>query len=106
MITRASRFLLPTLKDDPADAEAVSHRLLVRAGYVRQVGSGLYTFLPLGWKVMQRIAAILREEMDALGMEVSMPVLNPAELWRETHDTTSTTCSGWRTRPASSTCWR
>ena len=84
MITRASRFLLPTLKDDPADAEAVSHRLLVRAGYVRQVGSGLYTFLPLGWKVMQRIAAILREEMDTLAMEVSMPVLNPAELWRET----------------------
>ena len=56
----------------------------MRAGYVRQVGSGLYTFLPLGWKVMQRIAAILREEMDALAMEVSMPVLNPAELWRET----------------------
>ena len=84
MITRASRFLLPTLKDDPADAEAVSHRLLVRAGYVRQVGSGLYTFLPLGWRVMQRIAAILREEMDTLAMEVSMPVLNPAELWRET----------------------
>jgi prolyl-tRNA synthetase len=84
MITRASRYLLPTLKDDPADAEAVSHRLLVRAGYVRQVGSGLYAFLPLGWKVMQRIAAILREEMDTLGMEVSMPVLNPAELWRET----------------------
>jgi prolyl-tRNA synthetase len=84
MITRASRYLLPTLKDDPADAEAVSHRLLVRAGYVRQVGSGLYAFLPLGWKVMQRIAAILREEMDTLAMEVSMPVLNPAELWRET----------------------
>ena len=84
MITRASRYLLPTLKDDPADAEAVSHRLLVRAGYVRQVGSGLYSFLPLGWKVMQRIAAILREEMDTLAMEVSMPVLNPAELWRET----------------------
>jgi prolyl-tRNA synthetase len=84
MITRASQYLLPTLKDDPADAEAISHRLLVRAGYVRQVGSGLYAFLPLGWKVMQRIAAILREEMDTLGMEVSMPVLNPAELWRET----------------------
>ena len=84
MITRASRYLLPTLKDDPADAEAVSHRLLVRAGYVRQVGSGLYSFLPLGWKVMQRIAAILREEMDTLAMEVSMPVLNPAELWKQT----------------------
>ncbi len=85
MITRASRYLLPTLKDDPADAEAISHRLLVRAGYVRQVGSGLYAFLPLGWKVMQRIAAILREEMETIAMEVSMPVLNPAELWRETN---------------------
>ncbi len=84
MITRASQYLLPTLKDDPADAEAISHRLLVRGGYVRQIGSGLYAFLPLGQKVIQRIAGILREEMDTLAMEVSMPIMNPAELWRQT----------------------
>ena len=81
---RASSYLLPTLKDDPADAEAISHRLLVRGGFVRQVGSGLYTYLPLGWRVMQRIAAMLREEMDTIAMEVSMPVLQPASLWQET----------------------
>jgi prolyl-tRNA synthetase len=81
---RASGYLLPTLKDDPADAEAPSHRLLVRAGFVRQVGSGLYTYLPLGWRVMQRIAAIIRSEMDTIAMEVSMPVLQPATLWEQT----------------------
>ena len=84
MAIRASSYLLPTLKDDPADADAVSHRLLVRAGFVRQLGSGLYTYLPLGWRVMQRIAGILRQEMDTIGMEVSMPVLQPASLWQET----------------------
>jgi prolyl-tRNA synthetase len=84
MGTRASRYLLPTLKDDPADAEAISHRLLIRGGFVRQLGAGLYTYLPLGWRVMQRIASVIREEMDAIGMEVSMPVLQPASLWQET----------------------
>jgi len=84
MAVRASRYLLPTLKDDPADAEAASHRLLVRAGFVRQVGAGLYTYLPLGWRVMLRIAGILRQEMDAIAMEVSMPVLQPAALWEQT----------------------
>ncbi len=74
---RASRYLIPTLKDDPADAEAVSHRLLVRGGFVRQVGSGLYTYLPLGWRVMQRIREIIRQEMDTIGLEWSMPVLQP-----------------------------
>ena len=81
---RASRYLLPTLKDDPADAEAISHKLLVRGGFVRQVGAGLYTYLPLGWRVMQRIAAILREEMSTIAMEMSMPVLQPASLWEQT----------------------
>ncbi len=84
MTVRASRYLLPTLKDDPADAEAVSHRLLVRGGFVRQVGAGLYTYLPLGWRVLQRVTAIVREEMDAIALEMSMPVLNPAELWQAT----------------------
>jgi prolyl-tRNA synthetase len=81
---RASRLLIPTLKDDPADAEAISHRLLVRGGFVRQVGSGLYTFLPLGWRVMRNIDRIIREEMDTIGQDMLMPVLNPAELWKRT----------------------
>jgi prolyl-tRNA synthetase len=81
---RASRFLIPTLKDDPADAEAISHRLLVRGGFVRQVGAGLYTFLPLGWRVMRRVDRIIREEMDTIGQDMLMPVLNPAELWQRT----------------------
>jgi prolyl-tRNA synthetase len=80
-----SKLFIPTLRDDPSDAEAISHKLLTRAGYVRQLASGLYIFLPLGWKVMQRTRAILKEEMDAIGaQEVSMPVLHPAEIWQET----------------------
>jgi prolyl-tRNA synthetase len=81
---RASRLLIPTLKDEPADAEAISHKLLVRGGFVRQVASGLYSYLPLGWRVMRRIDAIIREEMDTIGQEMLMPVLNPAELWERT----------------------
>ena len=80
----ASRFLIPTLKDDPADAEAISHRLLVRGGYVRQLGSGLYTYLPLGWKVLRNTMQVIREEMDTIGLEMLMPVLQPAELWEAT----------------------
>ena len=79
---RASRCLIPTLKDDPADAEAVSHRLLVRGGFVRRVAAGLYTYLPLGWRVMQNLDRIIREEMDTIGQAMLMPVLNPAELWQ------------------------
>ncbi|HYW29233.1 MAG TPA: proline--tRNA ligase [Gaiellales bacterium] len=81
---RASRLLIPTLKDDPADAEAISHKLLVRGGFVRQVASGLYSYLPLGWRVMRRIDRIIREEMDTIGQDMLMPVLNPAELWERT----------------------
>jgi prolyl-tRNA synthetase len=80
----ASKFLIPTLKDDPADAEAISHRLLVRGGFVRQVGSGLYTYLPLGWRVLRNAMEIIREEMDTIGLEMLMPVLQPAELWQTT----------------------
>jgi len=80
----ASRYLIPTLKDDPADAEAISHKLLVRGGFVRQVGAGLYTYLPLGWKVLQNAMGIIREEMDTIGLEMLMPVLQPAELWEAT----------------------
>jgi prolyl-tRNA synthetase len=82
-MTRLSGYLLPTEKQAPADAEALSHKLLVRAGMVRQVGSGLWTWLPAGWRVHQKIVQIIREEMDAIGgQELLMPVLQPAELWQ------------------------
>ena len=82
---RFSNMFIPTLRDVPADAEAVSHILMLRAGYVRQLASGLYIYLPLGWRVMNRINKIIREEMDAIGaQEISMPVLHPAEVWQQT----------------------
>src|SRR3954470_5348784 len=85
MIVRASQLFLPTLRDDPADAEAVSHKLLVRGGYIRQLGAGLWTFLPLGWRVHRKVEQIIREEMDAIGsQEMLAPVLTPAELWQKT----------------------
>src|SRR5207302_5270523 len=85
MIARASQLFLPTLRDDPADAEAASHRLLVRGGYIRQVSAGVWTFLPLGWRVHEKIVQIIREEMNAIGgQEMLMPVLTPAELWERT----------------------
>ena len=82
MIVRASQLFLPTLRDDPADAEAASHKLLVRGGYIRQVSAGLWTYLPLGWRVHRKVEQIIREEMDAIGdQEMYAPVLTPAELW-------------------------
>ena len=85
MIALASRLFLPTLRDAPADAEAVSHKLLVRGAFIRQVTAGVWTFLPLGWRVHQKIVGIIREEMDAIGgQEMLMPVLTPIELWQHT----------------------
>ena len=85
MIARQSRLFIPTLREAPADAEAVSHRLLVRGGYIRQVAAGVWTFLPLGWRVHQKVVQIIREEMDAVGgQEMLMPVLTPVELWQHT----------------------
>jgi prolyl-tRNA synthetase len=85
MVARQSQLFIPTLRDDPADAEAVSHKLLVRGGYIRQLSAGVWTFLPLGWRVHQKIVQIIREEMDAIGgQEMLMPVLTPAELWEKT----------------------
>src|SRR5205085_10258238 len=85
MISRATQLFLPTLRDDPADAEAVSHKLLVRGGFIRQVAGGLWTFMPLGWRVHRKIEQIIREELDAFGaQEVLAPVLTPAELWEAT----------------------
>jgi prolyl-tRNA synthetase len=81
---RASHLLLPTVKEDPAGAEAISHKLMVRAGLVRQLGAGIYVYLPAGWRVMQKIAAIIRDEMNAIGcQEMLMPVINPAEIWQQ-----------------------
>jgi prolyl-tRNA synthetase len=81
---RLSRLFFTTFRDDPADAEMVSHKLLVRAGYVRQLGSGIYSLLPLGFAVTQRVEQVIREEMNAIGgQEMEMPVVHPAELWKE-----------------------
>jgi prolyl-tRNA synthetase len=80
---RLSKLLLPTERQPPADAEAVSHKLMVRAGLVRQLGSGLWTWLPAGWRVHEKIVQIVREEIDAIGgQEMLMPVLNPADIWQ------------------------
>jgi prolyl-tRNA synthetase len=82
---RYSRLFIPTLKEAPAEAEAASHKLMVRAGYVRQLAAGLYIYLPLGIRVMEKINRVIREEMNAIGgQEVTMPVLNPAEVWQQT----------------------
>ena len=82
---RLSELFLPTLREAPREAEAASHRLLLRAGMIRQVAAGLYTFLPAGWRVHERIVRIVREEMNAIGaQEMLMPLLTPAELWEET----------------------
>ena len=85
MIVRASKLFLPTLREDPADADAVSHRLLVRGGFIRQLSAGLWTFMPLGWRVHRKVEQIIREELDAFGaQEILCPVLTPAELWEAT----------------------
>src|SRR3954454_5645345 len=82
-MTRLSSYLLPTVKEAPADAEAVSHRLMVRAGLIRQLGAGMWTWLPAGWRSPRRAEQIVREEIDAIGgQEMLLPVLQPAELWQ------------------------
>jgi len=84
-VTRLSNYLLPTEKLAPGDAEAISHKMMVRAGLVRQVGAGLWTWLPAGWRSHTRVVQIIREEMDRIGsLELLMPVLQPAETWRRT----------------------
>ena len=107
-MSRLSTYFLPTLREDPADAESASHRLMVRAGLVRQLGAGLWTWLPAGYRVIKRVEAIIREEIDAIGgQEMLMPVLQPAEPWRKTGPLRrSTSCSSSRTARAPSTCSR
>src|ERR687889_648591 len=81
---RWSHYFIPTLREAPADAEVVSHRLLLRAGFIRQLGSGIYSLLPLGWRSAQRAMKVVREEMDAVGgQEFFLPALHPAEVWKE-----------------------
>ena len=81
---RASQMLLPTVKEDPAGAEAVSHKLMIRAGLVRQLAAGVFVWLPIGQRVLDRITAIIREEMNGIGgQEITMPVIHPAELWKQ-----------------------
>jgi prolyl-tRNA synthetase len=84
-MTRLSQAFIPTLKDPPSDAEAISHQLMVRAGLIRQLGAGLWTYLPAGWRVQRKVEGILREEMEGIGaQEMLMPVLQPAEAWKKT----------------------
>ncbi|NOR72692.1 MAG: proline--tRNA ligase, partial [Mariprofundaceae bacterium] len=83
---RYSRFLAPTLRDDPADAEVISHRLLLRAGYIRRVTSGVYNFLPMGLRVLRKIEQVVREEMNRAGaQELLMPMVQPSELWEKSN---------------------
>jgi prolyl-tRNA synthetase len=84
-MTRLSSYFWPTLRDDPADAEALSHRLMVRAGLVRQLGAGIWTWLPAGYRSVTKVEAIIREEIDAIGgQEMLIPVLQPADPWKRT----------------------
>ena len=81
---RLSQFFLPTLKETPSEAQIVSHRLMLRAGMVRQLSAGIYSWLPLGYRVLKKIEQIVREEQDAIGCnELLMPTIQPAELWQE-----------------------
>jgi prolyl-tRNA synthetase len=84
-VTRFSQSFIPTLKDAPADAEALSHKLMVRAGLIRQVGAGLWSYLPAGWRVERKVEAVIRGEMEGIGaQEMLMPVLQPSEAWEKT----------------------
>jgi prolyl-tRNA synthetase len=80
---RWSKLFIPTLREAPTDAEVASHKLLLRAGYIRQLGAGIYSYLPLGQRALNKITSIVREEMDKIGQEFFLPALNPAELWEE-----------------------
>src|SRR5438132_9262537 len=82
---RASQYYLATLKEAPQEAELASHRLMLRAGLIRKLASGLYTWMPLGLRVLKKVENIVREEMDAAGaLEILMPAVQPSELWMET----------------------
>ena len=83
---RFSNYFLPTLKEDPSDSDIISHSLCIRAGLIRKVASGVYTFLPLGYKILKKIENIIREEMNNAGaIEILMPVIQPAEIWQQSN---------------------
>ncbi|MCU6340311.1 proline--tRNA ligase, partial [Enterobacter quasiroggenkampii] len=81
---KQSELFLSTMRDMPSDAETASHRLLLRGGYMRQVAAGVYSYLPLGWKVLRNLQELIREEMERAGaQEMLMPAMQPADLWRQ-----------------------
>src|SRR6476660_1827902 len=81
---KASQFFISTLKEAPSDAEIVSHKLMTRAGMIKKLGAGIYNYMPVGLRVIRKVEAIVREEMNRAGaVELSMPVIQPAELWQE-----------------------
>jgi prolyl-tRNA synthetase len=97
---RVSQLLNPTLREVPAEAEIVSHQLMLRAGFIRKVAGGVYTYLPLALRVLKKIEKIIREEMDAKGgQELMLPIVQPSELWKETKrwDVYGPECSGLKT---------
>ena len=97
---RMSSFFVPTLKEDPADAEVVSHRLMVRAGMIRRLTTGIYSYLPLGYRSLRKVEQIVREEMNAAGaQEVFLPMVQPAELWKNpaAGSCTEKSCNALRT---------
>ncbi len=81
---KASQFFISTLKEAPADAEVISHRLMLRAGLIKRLSAGIYSYMPMGLRVIRKVEAIVREEMNSAGaIELLMPVVQPAELWQE-----------------------
>ena len=94
-----SRMLIPTLKETPAEAEAISHQLLLRAGMIRKVASGIYNYLPLGRRVLAKVEGIVREEIDRAGaLEVLLPAVQPGELWQESGrwaNMAKSCCASW-----------
>ena len=81
---KQSQIFIPTLRETPSDAEVASHQLMLRAGFIRQISAGIYTYMPLAWRVIKKIENIIREELDAVGgTEMLLPTLIPADLWRE-----------------------
>ena len=84
---RWSKMFIPTLRENPADAEFPSHQLLIRGGFIRQLAAGIYSFLPLGQRTMLKISNIIREELDCVGaQEFFLPAIHPADLWEEFHE--------------------
>src|SRR6218665_1124859 len=82
---KASQFFISTLKEAPADAEIVSHKLMMRAGFIKKLGAGLYNYMPMGLRTIRKVEAIIRDELNKAGaIELVMPVVQPAELWQET----------------------